>query len=192
MKLEKGIDAIILSGLDRIMGRAGSPDALKRPKYPPVSRAENRALNHFCNLELLGARLAEMHDELAAKGLLIRIGREAFKAIRKQFAEISALGTIDNRLKPIDKRFIYSLKELAKWFSREFNFSIGFERDDALRYRIVLKKTKKPLSFAPFFLFGFIEEFCIWLDARKVYNLSYIDADTSQTDEICIVVNEQD
>jgi hypothetical protein len=174
------------------LGRAGSPDALKRPKYPPISRVEKRALNHFCNLELLGARLAEMHDELAAKGLLIRIGREAFKAIRKQYAAISALGSIDNRLKPIDKRFIYSLKELAKWFSCEFNFSIWFERDDALRYRIVLKKTKKPLSFAPFFLFGFLEEFCTWLDARKAYNLSYIDSDTSQTDEIRIAVNEQD
>ena len=190
--MKKGIDAIILSGLDQILGRAGSPDALKRPKYPPVSKVEKRALNHFCNLELLGARLAEMHDELAAKGLLIRIGREAFKAIRKQYAAISALGSIDNRLKPIDKRFIYSLKELAKWFSCEFKFSIWFELDDTLRYRIVLKKTKKPSSFAPFFLFGFLEEFCIWLDARKVYNLSYINADTSKADEICIAVNEQD
>lgn len=122
-------------------------------------------------MESYGRELAKRHGDQAAAGLLIRIGRASLIFLRRYYAPIGALGSIDNRLKPIEKRFPDSLKILAGEIDRELGAKIETSAADALTYHWRLDGPGRVLE--PYYHFGLLEEFCNWLDSRKDYQIVY-------------------
>jgi len=61
----------------------------------------------------LGNEFAIRFQRNTAKGLLLRIGDSSFTFQRRNLKELVQLGSIENRLKPISKRFDHSLGILA-------------------------------------------------------------------------------
>jgi len=128
------------------------------------------------SLVLMGRELTRKHDRPTAMGLMIRIGRSSLTFIRRYFNQISELGGIDNRLKPINKRFPYSLDILARTASAELGEEIKviFQPDLSFEWQIMTND----FSFTPYFHFGLLEEFSYWLDARKDYQIVYAADET--------------
>ena len=189
MKKIDDISPIIESAIKRILGSADVPGHSGELKIILGSLKRKSIHVDFKDLEKFGTTLAGKYDDLTAKGLLIRIGREAFVIVRQNDPEISNLGSIKNRLKPINKRFNDSLKIAVDWFTEKFGFSFKNEEETIFTYRLQFSLKNAPIYYFPFFLFGFFEEFCHWLDARKDYRLIYNKAEKSIAGEIRIEIS---
>jgi len=128
------------------------------------------------SLDDFGSDLALAYDTQSAMGLLIRIGRAALTFVRRAFNDIELLGGIENRLKPIVKRFPDSLQKMALVLSRVTGAKMRVEATDPQGYdwliRLSEKQSPEEWTWKAYFFFGLLEEFCTWLDARKDYRLA--------------------
>jgi hypothetical protein len=122
-------------------------------------------------MERYGRELAHRHGEQVAAGLLIRIGRASLIFLRRYYETISALGAVDNRLKPIEKRFPDSLRVLAGEIGAELGTKIEISAADALSYH--WRSAAPERIYETYYYFGLLEEFCNWLDSRKDYQIVF-------------------
>ncbi len=142
-------------------------------------------------MERYGRELAKRHDDQVAAGLLIRIGRASLIFLRRYYEPIGVLGAIDNRLKPIEKRFPDSLKVLAGEIGGAMSTKVETSAEDALTYSWRLDMPER--VFEPYYHFGLLEEFCNWLDSRKDYQIVYVPQGTQEkSSELTIHVREKE
>jgi len=143
-------------------------------------------------LDSVAAELCVNFGEETNRGLLIRMGSASLTFFRKYFTEIAQLGNIENRLKPLDRRFLVSLNSLAAVLSNEMGTEVKIDSRNTAHFEWrSLKPKNHPDSgvFAPYFYFGLLEEFCNWLDTRKNYLLNYApDENEKELDLITIEV----
>jgi hypothetical protein len=124
---------------------------------------------------LLGKVASELLDhygEDATRGLLIRMGNGSLNFFRKYFSGIALLGNIENRLKPVDRRFSLSLNSLAVVLASEMGetFYITARNPRSFLWEQKIRSNNsKIIQITSFFYFGLLEEFCTWLDSRKNY-----------------------
>jgi hypothetical protein len=143
------------------------------------------------SLQNFGAELAHRFDMQIVMGLMIRIGRASLTFLRRFFPEISDLGKIDNRLKPIHKRFSESLLVLAKVVADELGSEVSLKNIDKASYEWIIQTDDQ--AYTPYYHFGLLEEFCYWLDARKDYRIVHSPKDsTSSGEAIVITVMEKE
>jgi hypothetical protein len=102
----------------------------------------------------LGNEFAIRFQRNTAKGLLLRIGDSSFTFLRRKLIKLVELGSIENRLKPISKRFDHSLK-----IARNVNDEL-FSSDLHL-----------------FYFAGLLRAFCVWMDSRKEYFVNVNEED---------------
>jgi len=141
-------------------------------------------------LEALGDAFAQRFDSQTARGLLIRAGRASLIFLRRFEEGIADLGATDNRLKPVVQRFLYSLKELARLFSRPCDMVVNVDLigQQAFDWHMQVDAPEEmKMDFAPYFFFGLLQEFCEWLDARKNYQLVYTSASGQVTGETILI-----
>lgn len=153
---------------DKVFSSAGlDPFDLKAPDY----------FRHGSMLLIkVAAKLSAQYGEETARGLLIRMGNASLTFFRKYFSKVAQLGSIENRLKPLDRRFLASLNTLAEVLSCEMGSSLNVNSKGARSYLWQIKKSNGDQiasQLPPYFYFGLLEEFCDWLDTRKNYLLNY-------------------
>ena len=146
-------------------------------------------------LEGLAAALSNEYGELACQGLLIRMGRASISFFRHHYKSIAALGNIENRLQPIERRFLFSLTALANLVTRETRIEIEVIQENTRQFlwkMFLNEKKDKKGNLSPYYYFGVLEEFCFWLDARKNYQLSYLADKRKKVVEIAIEIRPQE
>jgi hypothetical protein len=147
-------------------------------------------------LDKVTAELCENFGEETTRGLLIRMGSASFTFFRRYFPEIAQLGNIENRLKPINRRFLASLNALAVVLSGEMGTIFKIDSRNTANFEWQNHKPKNDPGapvLAPYFYFGLLEEFCNWLDSRKNYLLHYApDKDKIDLDLITIEIRSMD
>ena len=166
------VDAICQAAVE-ILGEKEAFATLKEMGFPTLIPAD---VSRF-SLEDMGMVLARKYGPQTAMGLLIRVGRASLIFLRRYFSDISELGSIDNRLKPLDKRFLSSLEALARRVSSELDLSAEVMAQGGLTYAWQVGSAQ-PI-YASYYYFGLLEEFCTWLDSRKTYQLVYADMDAN-------------
>jgi hypothetical protein len=162
----KFLEAICLASVEVL----GEKEAFQVLKGMGISSFSTLGDSNF-SLERYGQELSKRYDIQTARGLLIRIGRASLIFLRRYYSDISDLGSMDNRLKPIEKRFSYSLEILAQKVGTEMGTQVQTSAQDSFTYRWRLE-VLHPL-FEPYFHFGLLEEFCNWLDSRWDYQIVY-------------------
>ena len=173
---------------DEIFSSAGlDPFDINAPKY----------FRHGSELLIMiASELRNYFGEETTRGLLIRMGSASLTFFRKYFTNIAQLGNIENRLKPLDRRFLSSLNTLAESLSEELGLPINCSAKDARNFEWQYPKPSSDLpapALIPFFYFGLLEEFCTWLDARKNYLLNYaVDDNQRAMDIISIEIRDLD
>ena len=173
---------------DEVFSSAGlDPFDLKAPDY----------FRHGSDLlERVAAELCAHYGEETTRGLLIRMGNASLTFFRKYFSDIAQLGNIENRLKPLDRRFLLSLNTLAEVLSDEMEASLNIVAESTRSYGWQIIKTRGNLgapALTPFFYFGLLEEFCNWLDTRKNYLLKYAAGENHKDmDVISIEIRDLD
>jgi len=85
-------------------------------------------------LENIAAQLSANFGEETTRGLLIRMGSASLTFFRKYFSEIAQLGNIENRLKPLDRRFLSSLNSLAAVLSDEMGTEIKVDSSNTAHF----------------------------------------------------------
>jgi hypothetical protein len=123
-------------------------------------------------LEKVTSELLARFGEDVTRGLLIRMGNGSLNFFRKYFSGIGQLGSIENRLRPVDRRFLSSLNSLAEVLSIEMgeNFIVTAKGGRSYSWeQKVNSENPKIGQITSFFYFGLLEEFCTWLDSRKNY-----------------------
>ena len=166
------VDAICQAAVE-ILGEKEAFTTLKEMGFPTLIPADASRFS----LEDMGMVLARKYNPQSAMGLLIRMGRASLIFLRRYFSDISELGSIENRLKPLDKRFLSSLSVLAQRVSSELGQPTHVSMQDALSF--TWQVTTPQQTYSLYYHFGLLEEFCSWLDARKDYQLVYADKDES-------------
>lgn len=175
------IEAVCLAAVEIL----GEKDAFLILKKTGVRSFTSFDSNLF-SLEKLGGELAQKYGAQTAMGLMIRIGRASLTFLRRFFPQISALGEIENRLVPLDKRFPNSLKVLAEVTALELGDEVIVDCTGNLSYDWQINARYQ--SYTPYYHFGLLEEFCYWLDSRKDYQMIYA-ADAAVVDSRQIHVN---
>jgi len=147
-------------------------------------------------LDKVAAELCVHFGEETTRGLLIRMGNASLTFFRKYFPDIAQLGSIENRLKPLDRRFLASLNSLAAVLSFEMGtaFSVYIKTTANFEWQNQKPHIDPDLPvLAPYFYFGLLEEFCNWLDSRKNYILNYAaDENHKDLDIISIEIRNLD
>jgi hypothetical protein len=160
------IEAICLAAAE-ILGEKDAYDILKEIGVSSFSAADTSRFT----MASFGNALARRYGPQVAMGLMIRIGRASLTFLRRFFPEISELGGIENRLKPLDKRYSDSLGILADLAGGELKDPVKVVDQDGLSFEWQVNTTDP--SCTPYYHFGLLEEFCYWLDARKDCRIVY-------------------
>jgi hypothetical protein len=142
----------------------------------------------------IGSQLSKDHGIMATRGLLIRSGRASLVFLRRYFSQVAGLGSLENRLHPLEKRFKDSLGAMASFWSQQTGLDSEVELIGQLEFtwRMKLSPMNEDQNWASFFLFGILEEFCLWLDARKSYQIGYPGSGPDGMVEIFIAVQSQE
>jgi len=139
--------------------------------------AQAAALSDESALDLI----AEISNELSlkyhlntARGLLLRIGDAAFPKIRRRVAHLNDLGSIDNRLQPLDRRFPIALEILVSVISSVMEIPIALDVQDGHCYRV--NRTRNPEDARTgdldlYLIAGLLRAFGFWLDSRHEYRV---------------------
>jgi len=122
----------------------------------------------------IGNEFAIRYHINTAKGLMLRIGEASFSYLRKKNQKLKEMGKIENRLKPIAKRFEESLESLAENLSELTALKIRAKKtnDSAYSLEIVDDEIEKIFSsdLHLYFFMGLLRAFSGWLDSRKEYS----------------------
>ncbi|BBB49412.1 hypothetical protein [Pelolinea submarina] len=178
------VDAICQAAVE-ILGEKEAFTTLKEMGFPTLISADASRFS----LEDMGVVLARKYNPQTAMGLLIRMGRASLIFLRRYFSDISELGTIENRLKPLDKRFLSSLGVLAQRVSSELDLSAEVAAQGGLTYAWQVQPAQQ--TYAIYYHFGLLEEFCTWLDSRKNYQLNYAGSEAgSDSCQITLTVKD--
>ena len=132
--------------------------------------------------------LADLLNEFAirfqrntAKGLLLRIGESSFTFLRRNIKNLVELGSIENRLKPISKRFDHSLGILAENMSALTGLEIRSIKKSQNSFCLEITENVNDELFSNnlylFYFSGLLRAFCVWMDSRKEYLINIIEED---------------
>lgn len=151
-------------------------------------------LNSDFLFDLSGEFSIKFHQN-TAKGLLIRIGDAAFSFLCKRIDDLNELGSIENRLKPSDKRFVDSFDVLAENLSRGIGMKIKPTLQEKGSYCLEFFGDKAP-QFSDLYLYffgGILRAFGLWLDSRKKYTIDVgKTAAGGMENRVCLLVQTPD
>jgi hypothetical protein len=147
-------------------------------------------------IDKIGDSLLREFGQMAAQGLFIRAGRASLVFFRRFFNQVAELGSLENRLKPVGRRFFHSLESLADLWTRETGLTSTIEKVDQGEFKWLMARStakgEENQTILPYFLFGLLEEFCAWLDARKSYRIVYAPTEKAELAELSIAILPQD
>jgi len=133
----------------------------------------------------LGNEFAIRFQRNTAKGLLYRIGNSSFIYLRRNFEKLLELGSIENRLKPISRRFDYSLGVLADSLSELTGLEIEAIKKSKNSFCLGISRNKNNKLFSSdlhlFYFSGLLHAFCEWMDSRKEYFVDVNENNESDT-----------
>lgn len=187
----KSFTEVLILSLTEIFGEEETEAIKKRLDLVSGQGKKYGFLHDYDLMQQLGDLLAKKYDALTAKGLLVRLGRASLTYIRRFYTDISKLGDIDNRLKPIDRRFLFSLNTLGARMEDAFGMEISVNKVQTREFRWsydAAERNDRDHIFIPYFYFGLLEEFCYWLDARKEYQICYQETEGVDDSAISIVI----
>lgn len=194
-KIENPLLQIFYQSLLEILGADQVIELFNRQGLDPLSISTSKPTYSIAEIFFkTGRQLLEDYGEMTARGLLIRSGRASLVFFRRYFPQLADLGSLENRLNPLEKRFKKSLDEFAVLWSQQSGLDSSVEVIGRLEFtwRMKLIPVHEDQNLAPYFLFGVLEEFCAWLDARKSYRIVYPGPGPDGMAEIAIAVQSQD
>jgi len=127
-----------------------------------------------------------------ASGLLLRIGDAAFLLMRRKINVLNELGSIENRLRPFNKKFESSLESLAEFLEQAMRMPIKTKSTEQKCYCLELSKKRSTLSgegLDLYFFAGILRAFGTWLDSRRDYHVT-VESNTNgyDHDRVCLHV----
>ena len=129
----------------------------------------------------LGNEFAIRFQRNTAKGLLLRIGDSSFTFLRRNLLKLVELGSIENRLKPISKRFDHSLGVLAEDLSVLTGLEIKVIKKNQNSFCLEIARNDNDELFSSdlhlFYFAGLLRAFCLWMDSRKEYFINVNEED---------------
>lgn len=125
-----------------------------------------------------------------ARGLLLRIGDAAFPKIRRRVADLNDLGSIDNRLQPLDRRFPSALEVLVSVISSVMEIPVVLDVQDDHCYRVNRSRNPEDARTGDLDLYliaGLLRAFGSWLDSRREYRVQVEQASLPNTSgSVCL------
>lgn len=190
------LQCVYLSLLE-ILGQDQAVNLFKEQKIDPEKLSVDEVSGEVAVIiDQIGDALNREFGQMAAQGLLIRAGRASLVFFRQFLPQVAELGSLQNRLKPVDRRFLQSLKSLAGLWSHETGLSSTVDQVDRGEFRWLMTtpaaKEGGNQTLLPYFIFGLLEEFCGWLDARKSYRIVYSQPKNGELAELSIAIQPQD
>lgn len=123
--------------------------------------------------------LAEISSEFSikyhlntARGLMLRIGEAAFSKLQMRFDDLHALGSMENRLLPLEKKFSNALTVLVDIISSVIGASFTVEARGDYCYCVVDSRQGAAAMNGDldlYFIAGLLRAFGMWLDSRRQY-----------------------
>lgn len=190
------LQSVYLSLLE-ILGQNQAEALFKDQRIGPKSLSAVEVSDEVgAGIEQIGDSLDKDFGQMSAQGILIRAGRASLVFFRRFFPQIAELGDLQNRLKPVDRRFSHSMESLADLWSRETGVLSVVRQVDRGEFiwSMAVKRSElgKKQAFLPYFVFGLLEEFCAWLDARKSCRIVYSQPENGELAELSISIQSQE
>lgn len=143
-------------------------------------------------LSMINSEFSIKFHQNTAKGLLVRIGDAAFPFLKDRVEKLNDLGSIENRLKPYQNRFIGGVSVLAETLAEVLGMHIEIhtENDDA--YCLDLPKDKPGFSsdLHLYMIGGVLRAFGTWMDSRRIYAFDMPETDyPDRISRVCLQIN---
>lgn len=180
-----------------IMGGEKADEIFSLANLDPFDLTAPKYLFHGHDLiDLIASVLVSLFGEDTARGLLIRVGGASLSFFRRYYPGFAQLGSIENRLKPIDRRFKDSLEKCADVLTTEMGSTFSVVQVSGRTYEWQMANMDGACGnnhFAPYFFFGLLEEFCLWLDSRKNYILNFApEPSSTNSTDIAIQIRDME
>lgn len=144
-----------------------------------LNKKQNEATDFYTDhfsLEDLFQILESKFGQQTTNGLLFRIGGIAFQTWRREDAQLRALGEIENRLLPFNKKIFSALEQMALFLEREMNITINIHALGLTHWDIYIPHSNEVDSTVAekhaWLVQGILFEFLTWMDSRKIFRFS--------------------
>jgi len=175
----------VVQAVIEILGRQEASKVFRAVLGPNFSEKDLQLDPQINLLEGISDEFSILYQRNTARGLLIRIGDAAFSKMRKKLVGLNALGDIENRLRPFDKKFESSVITLGEILSTASGMPISFEskEDDCYCMRV------SDGTLQLYFFAGLLRAFGAWMDSRYEYQAAVNSiAPEKDQDLVCLCV----
>lgn len=126
-----------------------------------------------------------LYQPNTARGLLLRIGDAAFPILRRKLENLNAMGSIENRVQPFERKFESSIAQLAQILSSVTGIPVEYDAREGDCYYLRVADG----SLRQYFFAGILRAFGEWLDSRRDY-FATVQSKLHEThpDQVCLCV----
>ena len=141
-----------------------------------LSLVDTKVNEGSVSLDRLFNNLETTYGIDASKGILFRVGELSIQFLRREDADMYALGQTENRLKPFEQKITSALETLRTILNREMNYKPEINSSTAnsweVAYSIASGMEKTETEKLMWLQQGMISAFLGWMDSRKVFRFS--------------------
>ena len=143
--------------------------------------------------DLLNA-LIEQYGLLTAQGIFLRIGCTTFQYLRRNSLEIIFNSSIEESMRPLDKRITNELENLTQWLQKNLTCQIGMEKENEnwiIRMNLFEKCHPEINKISFYFFNGILRESLEWMDSRHRYRIKMLSNPIDDHSSYRISINYQ-
>jgi predicted hydrocarbon binding protein len=171
---------IFLESIQEIAGENGLNSILNYAKLPelignlPPDNLE-RAFD-FAHFAIINQALEDIYGERGGRGLALRIGRNTFDDVLKDYGEIAGVLTPEFKILTIQKKILIGLQSMAKVFSEKSDqITTVCEEEDHILYQV----ERCPVCWGRgqldnptcFYMVGLLREGLYWVSGGKEFDV---------------------
>jgi len=172
---------ILLESIQEITGKNGVNTVLNYANlsslvdnFPPDNLDRTFDFAHF---SMINQALEEIYGNRGGRGLALRVGRNTFDDVLKDYGALAGVGDIAFRVLPVQRKIFSGLQAMAKIFSEKSDqLSTVEETNDNYIYTIGRcpvcwgrKEKEKPVCF---YIVGLLQEGLQWVSGGKEFRIN--------------------
>jgi len=172
---------ILLESIQEITGKNGVNTVLNYANlsslvenFPPDNT--DRAFD-FAHFSMINLALEEIYGNRGGRGLALRVGRNTFDDVLKDYGALAGVGDLAFRVLPLHMKISIGLQAMAKIFSEKSDqISTVEEADDSYIYTIERcpvcwgrKEEENPVCF---YIIGLLQEGLHWVSGGKEFRIN--------------------
>jgi predicted hydrocarbon binding protein len=159
------------NGLNSILNYAKLPDLINNMPPDNLERAFD-----FAHFAAINQALEDIYGDRGGRGLALRIGRNTFDDVLKDYGEIAGVLAPEFKVLPVQKKILLGLQSMAKVFTdKSDQITAVSEEEDHILYQVercpVCWGRERQQNPACYYMVGLLKEGLYWVSGGKEFDV---------------------